>query len=113
MKPFRLRILTARGPAFDGEVESLVVHSVEGEMGILARFMPMLTALPIGILNFKKDGNMHWWVHSDAALGSKGEEGVDILTEYADETDTKVAALERVARLKDWYAAARALAKTP
>lgn len=113
MKSFRLKILTARGPAFDGDVESMVVHSVDGEMGILAHFMPMLTALPIGILRFVQQGRTHWWVHGDAAVGSKGAEGVDVLTEYAMEADSESAAAERLARLKDWYAAARALADTP
>ena len=51
----RLRVVSVKGPIFDDDVDAggrpfLVVEGVEGEMGILPRHAPLLTALRPGPL---------------------------------------------------------------
>ncbi len=48
MQSFPLQIVTPEGMAFDGQVQRLIVRSVEGEIGILASHMEYATALSSG-----------------------------------------------------------------
>ena len=48
MKPFHLKIVTPYGPSFDGEALNLSVRTVDGDVGILADHMDMVTALGMG-----------------------------------------------------------------
>ena len=44
-KSFKLNIVTPEREFFSGEVQSLVVNTVSGEMGILYRTLPIVTVL--------------------------------------------------------------------
>ncbi len=48
MKPFRLKIVTPYGPCFDGDAIRLTVRTVDGDVGILAGHVDMVTALGMG-----------------------------------------------------------------
>lgn len=57
MSTFLLEIVTPDHVAYSGEVDSLVVRGVEGELGILPGHIPMVTPLqvaPIAVMNGKK-----------------------------------------------------------
>lgn len=61
---FYIEILTLDRKFFWGEVESLIVKTPSGEMGILKDHMPIVTAIDIGAVKIKKNGN---WI--EAVLG--------------------------------------------
>lgn len=48
MKPFRLKIVTPDGLLFDGEALSLSLRTVDGDIGIRADHIPLVTALGMG-----------------------------------------------------------------
>jgi F-type H+-transporting ATPase subunit epsilon len=45
---FDCQIVTPEGPAFEGEVEMIVVPGAEGELGVLPRHAPLIAALNPG-----------------------------------------------------------------
>jgi F-type H+-transporting ATPase subunit epsilon len=47
-KTFELSLVTPEGPAFEGEVEMLVVPGDAGEIGVLARHAPLVAMLKAG-----------------------------------------------------------------
>ena len=56
MKEFYLEILTPDGRAFDGMVESLLVHAVDGDVEFLAGHVDYVTVLDIGKARIKIGG---------------------------------------------------------
>ena len=56
MKEFHLEILTPDGLAFEGMVESLLVHAVDGDVEFLAGHIDYVTTLDIGKARIKIGG---------------------------------------------------------
>ena len=52
--PLKLDIVTIERLAFSGEVDIVVAPGVEGELGILPRHAPLITALSEGELRFRQ-----------------------------------------------------------
>ncbi len=52
---FRLQIITPNRTFYDDEAESLVVTTTEGEMGILARHIPIVVQLVVGKIIIKRN----------------------------------------------------------
>ncbi|MCL2751599.1 MAG: ATP synthase F1 subunit epsilon [Firmicutes bacterium] len=82
VKLFKLEILTPDRGFFEGEVESLVVNTPTGEMGILCNTLPMVASLTAGIMRIKQRGK---WME---AAGGEGfieikPDGVMILVHSA------------------------------
>ncbi len=48
LKSFEVSLVTPEGPAFEGEVEMLVVPGADGEIGVLARHAPLVAMLKAG-----------------------------------------------------------------
>ena len=89
MTPFRLRILTPEGVAFDGEAEMITVRTTVGDKGILARHEPYVAALGIGQAKVRIDGETRIAAVSSGSI----EVSKDVTTllaqsfEWADEID--------------------------
>jgi F-type H+-transporting ATPase subunit epsilon len=47
-RTFDLSLVTPEGPAFEGEIEMLVVPGAAGEIGVLARHAPLVATLKAG-----------------------------------------------------------------
>jgi F-type H+-transporting ATPase subunit epsilon len=47
-KKFDLSLVTPDGPAFEGEVEMIIVPGAAGEIGVLARHAPLIATLKAG-----------------------------------------------------------------
>jgi F-type H+-transporting ATPase subunit epsilon len=47
-KKFSVSLVTPEGPAFEGEIEMLIVPGAAGEIGILARHAPLVAMLKAG-----------------------------------------------------------------
>ncbi len=62
---FQLNIVTPDRAFFSGAVESLVINTPDGEMGILCHALPMVTVLKSGILRICQDGRWMEAVNSD------------------------------------------------
>ena len=56
MNSFRLRIYAADRPLFDGECESLIVPTVDGAYGIMAKHSDMMALLTEGELRYREPG---------------------------------------------------------
>lgn len=55
-----LEIVTPERKVFAQEVNSISVKGVEGELGILAGHIPLVTPLQIAPLKIKTNGQEHW-----------------------------------------------------
>ncbi len=56
METFRLRILAADKPFYEGDCVSLTVPAPDGERGILAHHSNMISAIVPGVLRFRLEG---------------------------------------------------------
>jgi F-type H+-transporting ATPase subunit epsilon len=48
VRTFSISLVTPDGPAFEGEVEMIVVPGADGEIGVLARHAPLIAMLKAG-----------------------------------------------------------------
>lgn len=56
MKEFHLEVLTPDGRAYEGAVESLLVHAVDGDVEFLAGHVDYITTLGIGRARIRIEG---------------------------------------------------------
>jgi F-type H+-transporting ATPase subunit epsilon len=54
-RTFSVSLVTPEGPAFEGEVEMLIVPGADGEIGVLARHAPLVALLRAGSTRVYKD----------------------------------------------------------
>lgn len=54
---FNLEIVTPDRKFFSGEIETVVLKTPEGEIGVLKDHMPMVVAVAIGPIRIQKDGD--------------------------------------------------------
>lgn len=81
--PFRLRVVSATRGLYDGPVTYLHVAGIDGEMGILAHHLPLVTALKIAPVEAETDtGRVVFAVHG--GFVEVGVEGVTVLAEVAE-----------------------------
>ncbi len=89
MRPFHLQIVTPEGILFDGEAESLLAHTVEGDVEILAGHTELFAPLAIGRARVTADGEKRIAACSGGFLSVlKGEVKLAAVTfEFADMLD--------------------------
>ncbi|MBU0492611.1 MAG: F0F1 ATP synthase subunit epsilon [Chloroflexi bacterium] len=56
MATIHVDIVTAERTVFSDEVEMITAPGIDGELGILPRHAPLLTALQVGVLRLKRGG---------------------------------------------------------
>ena len=91
MRRFHLEIATPDGKCFDGEAESILVKTDDGDAEILAGHADFLASLATGRARILVDGNARYASHSGGFI-SVTPEGVKIAAitfEFADEIDVK------------------------
>jgi F-type H+-transporting ATPase subunit epsilon len=54
-RTFSVSLVTPEGPAFDGDVEMMVVPGADGEIGVLARHAPLVALLKAGSTRIYRD----------------------------------------------------------
>ena len=109
MRTFHLEIVTPDGRAFDGEAESLLVHTTEGDVEILCGHMDYLAAIGTGRARILVNGEARRASCSGGFLSVAGGEVrlVAVTFEFAEDIDEKraLAAKERaemaIANAKD------------
>jgi F-type H+-transporting ATPase subunit epsilon len=62
----RLEVVTPKGVVLSEDVEEVVAPSINGEFGVLPGRLPLLAALQIGLLHFRKVGESEM---TDVAVG--------------------------------------------
>lgn len=89
MSTFHLKVLTVDKMFFEGDVESIVVRTTEGDVGILPRHVKYLAALGIGPLTIIADGKTRIAAVSGGFVDVSKEETVILARtcEWADEID--------------------------
>ena len=106
---FNLEIITPERKFFSGEVETVILKTLEGEIGILKGHAQMVIAVAIGPMRIKKDGEWLEAVLSEGFMEITQDKTI-ILTdtaEWPNEIDTnrakaaKERAEERIQRQKD------------
>lgn len=83
MKTFQLDIVTPDRNFFSDEVESLVINTVNGEMGILYHTLPLVTVLKAGIMRIRRNGRLMEAVASDGFV-TVMRDRVTVLTQSCD-----------------------------
>ncbi len=89
MTPFHLQIVTPDGLVFDGEAESLLVRTDDGDVEILARHTDFLASVAIGRARIRTEGKDVYASASGGFLSvSRGEVKLVAITfEFADQID--------------------------
>ena len=102
MRTFHLKIVTPDGLRFDGEAESLLVHTTEGDIEILHGHMDYVAAIGIGRARVLADGQPRVASCAGGFLSVSGGEVrlVAVTFEFAEDIDEKraIAAKERAER---------------
>ena len=108
MRTFHLEIVTLDGSVFDGEVESLLVHTDDGDVEILAGHADLLAALDVGRARIRADGKNRYASSAGGFLSvdKGGARLVAVTFEFAEDID-----LERARRAKENAEAAIAKAQ--
>jgi len=82
MATFRLEIVTPEGCAFSDDVDQVVIPGVEGEFGVLAQHMPVMTQIKPGELAVKK-GNEEFLLAVGEGFVEVLGDRVSVLTDMA------------------------------
>ena len=101
-----LKIITHERIVFDEDVDEIYTKTIDGEIGILKKHVPIMTALDIGVTKAVKDGSVKFFTTMGGVLQFKNDEALILTTtaECGNEIDVARAkeALHRAqARLKD------------
>ncbi|MBO7196789.1 MAG: ATP synthase F1 subunit epsilon [Clostridia bacterium] len=91
MKAFHIRIVTPDGLAYDGEVESLLVRTDDGDVEILAGHADLLASVSTGRARLLIDGKARFAsVHGGFLSVCSGKVSMCAITfEFADQIDLK------------------------
>jgi F-type H+-transporting ATPase subunit epsilon len=88
MMAIKLQIVTPRGIAFKGEVDSVQAPGSQGEFGVLPGHIAFLTTLKAGNMNvFDKDGVRRYSI--GAGFAEAGPDRVVVLTESCEDAAPK------------------------
>ncbi len=87
MADFRLRVVTPEHTVVDEPVTEIVTRSVEGELGVLAHHMPLITPLVPHVMTVYQDGEGTQSIVVSGGFMEVGSEGVLILADAAETPD--------------------------
>ena len=87
MANFRLRVVTPEHTVFDESVAEIVTRSVEGELGVLAHHMPLITPLVPHTMTLYLDAEGTRSIVVSGGFMEVGSEGVLILADAAETPD--------------------------
>src|SRR5260221_11504041 len=77
-----LEIVTPEARVYSDTIDTVVIPTVEGEVGILPGHIPLLTQVEHGELRVTKDGKTQWLVVSGGFAEVEGDR-IHILAEHA------------------------------
>jgi F-type H+-transporting ATPase subunit epsilon len=80
--PLTLEIVTPEARVYSDTIDTVVIPTTEGEVGILPGHIPLLTQVEHGELRVTKDGQTHWLAVSGGFAEVEGDR-IHILAEQA------------------------------
>ena len=80
--PLTLEIVTPESRVYSDTIDSVVVPTVEGEIGILPGHIPLLTQVEDGELRVTKNGQTQWLAVGGGFAQVEGDR-VSVLAEHA------------------------------
>ncbi|MDV2684510.1 F0F1 ATP synthase subunit epsilon [Alkalihalophilus lindianensis] len=83
MSTIRVNVVTPDGKVYDGDVDMVVVRTIEGELGILPKHIPLVAPLTVGAVRLKK-GNSEEKVAVSGGFVEVRPDQVTILAEAAE-----------------------------
>src|ERR1044071_8467921 len=104
--PLTLEIVTPEAKVYSDTIDSVVVPTVEGEIGILPGHIPLLTQVEHGELRVTKNGRTEWLAVGGGFAQVEGDR-VSVLAEHAigeekiDESAVEAALQSAQAKLKE------------
>jgi F-type H+-transporting ATPase subunit epsilon len=104
--PLTLEIVTPESRVYSDVIDSVVIPTIEGEVGILPGHIPLLTQVEHGELQVTKKGQVEWLVVSGGFAQVEGDR-VSVLAEHAineekiDERAVEAALESAQAKLKE------------
>lgn len=92
-----LDIVTAERTVYSDEVDMVIAPGIEGELGILPRHAPLLTALQVGELRIKKRGREELFAIGGGFMEVRPDHVIVLAdtAEYAEEIDVERAEAAR------------------
>jgi F-type H+-transporting ATPase subunit epsilon len=84
---YHLRLVSAERELFSGQVTYVHVAGIDGEMGILAHHLPLVTALKIAPVDVETEGGERLAFAVHGGFIEVGTDGVTILGEVAETRD--------------------------
>ena len=100
MNTFKLVINTPEKTAYSSDVDSILVPSSDGYLGVMANHAPMISTVAAGILKITKDSTDKYLVVGDGVMNT-AKNSVKILTDTAIESSGKDAADEKLKAYKE------------
>ena len=92
---FTVEVLTPEGEVFNGEVVQLSTRTVTGEIGILARHVPVLAALKPSLLRLKvSESETREWAQSHGMIQVFANHAQVLLEEAIEPANLDTASLE-------------------
>ena len=86
MATFRLEIVTPEGRSFNDDVDYVLLPGTEGEFGVYAQHMPLMTQIKVGELEIKK-GNETFLLAVGEGFAEVVTDRVSVLTDMAFRAD--------------------------
>nr|pir H+-transporting two-sector ATPase (EC 3.6.3.14) epsilon chain - Bacillus firmus [Cytobacillus firmus] len=83
MSTIRVNVVTPDGKVYDGDVDLVVVRTVEGELGIFRKHIPLVAPVTVGRVRLKK-GNSEEQVAVSGGFVEVRADQVTILAEAAE-----------------------------
>ncbi|WP_017726000.1 F0F1 ATP synthase subunit epsilon [Halalkalibacterium ligniniphilum] len=83
MPTLHVNVVTPDGKVYEGDVDMVSVKTVEGELGILPRHIPLVAPLTVGAVRLKKDANVDFVAVSGGFVEVRPDQ-VTILAEAAE-----------------------------
>ena len=80
--PLTLEIVTPESRVYSDTIDTVVIPTVEGEVGILPGHIPLLTQVEHGELRVTKNGQTHWLAVGGGFAQVEGDR-VSVLAEHA------------------------------
>lgn len=80
--PLTLEIVTPEAKVYSDTVDSVVIPTVQGEIGVLPGHIPLLTQIELGELRVLKGSEVHWLAISGGFAQIDGDR-VRVLAEHA------------------------------
>ncbi len=87
MATIRCEIVTAERAVFDGDVDMVVAPGISGQLGILPKHAPLMTALTYGELVLHRQGQEDEYIAIGGGFMEVGPDHVTILADSAERAD--------------------------